>query len=175
MGEWGWPWGGARTRRSGDQHEGGGAEGQRVARAAALEEQGRHEAAGPERGQPAGDDADHGQREAAHGQREAAHEHEAQEVRRLGAEGAADAELEFALAHAEGDNRVEAESGEQQGEQGGGAQRASWSRRSAGPQLQLSRVSSRINGTLPKSRSAAGCASSGDIPAAIRSSTSIAR
>ena len=55
------------------------------------------------------------------------------------------------------------------------APRRSWSNRSAGPQPQVSRVSSRISGTLPKSRRAAACASAGDIPAATRSSISLAR
>ena len=68
-----------REKRGGegrrDQHEGGSGEGERVAGAAALEEQRRDEAAGPERGQPARDDADHRQREAAR-------EYEAEEVPR---------------------------------------------------------------------------------------------
>ena len=42
----------------------------------------------------------------------------------LGAEGAPDAELELALAHAEGDDRVEAEGGEEQSQQGGGGEQA---------------------------------------------------
>ena len=55
------------------------------------------------------------------------------------------------------------------------APRVSWRSASAEAQPQASRVSSRVSVTLPKSRRAAARASSGDIPAATRSSVSRAR
>ena len=97
------------------QHRRRGGEGHRVARTPPLEEQRRDEPAGPERGEGAG-------RDARRGQTDAARHHQAQEVPRLGAEGAPDAELQLALAHPEGDDRVEADGREQQRQQGRGAE-----------------------------------------------------